>query len=71
MHGDLDAAVAHALRFTLSQPGVSTAIVGTSKSGRWARNAQAIAAGSLGAAELQAIRQRWAEVAAADWIGQV
>lgn len=67
----IDESVAHALRFTLSQPGVSTAIVGTSKTGRWARNAKAIAAGALSAAEIGAITTRWAQVAAPDWIGQV
>jgi hypothetical protein len=63
-------AVAFALRFTLSQPGVHTAIVGTKKPGRWTENARALAAGPLPAADIAAIRNRWAETAAPDWVGQ-
>ena len=68
--GDRDAAIAHALRFTLSQPGVHTAIVGTTKPGRWKQNAEFLAAGPLPEAEIAAIRNRWNEVAGPDWTGQ-
>lgn len=59
-----------ALRFVLSQPGVTTAIAGTKNPGRWAQNAALLAPGPLPPAELDAIRARWHEVAAPGWIGQ-
>ncbi|HKB39605.1 MAG TPA: hypothetical protein VKD72_24420, partial [Gemmataceae bacterium] len=64
-------AVATALRFTLSVPGVHTAIVGTAKPERWEQNAALLQAGLLPAAELERIRARWREVADASWVGQV
>lgn len=64
-------AVATALRFTVSVPGVHTAIVGTTKPGRWAENAAMLAAGPLPAEQFQKIRARWAEVADATWVGQI
>jgi hypothetical protein len=66
-----DTTVATALRFTLSVPGVHTAIVGTTKPERWAQNAAFLAAGPLPAAEISGIRARWAEVADTSWVGQV
>jgi aryl-alcohol dehydrogenase-like predicted oxidoreductase len=66
-----DAAVATALRFTLSAPGVHTAIVGTTKPDRWSANAALLAAGPLPAAEIRRIRARWRQVADASWEGQV
>jgi aryl-alcohol dehydrogenase-like predicted oxidoreductase len=64
-------AVATALRFTVSVPGVHTAIVGTTKPGRWAENAAMLTAGPLPAEQFQKIRARWAEVADATWVGQI
>jgi aryl-alcohol dehydrogenase-like predicted oxidoreductase len=66
----LPEAVATALRFTLSVGGVHTAIVGTTRPGRWRENAARLARGPLDAAELDAIRRRWREVARPDWTGQ-
>lgn len=63
-------AVATALRFTLSVPGVHTAIVGTTKADRWKENAAHWGKGALPAADFEAIRKRWREVADSSWVGQ-
>ena len=67
---DLQGSVATALRFTLSVPGVHTAIVGTKNPERWAENAALLKAGALPPGEYQAIRDRWKAVARPDWTGQ-
>jgi len=64
-------AVGTALRFTLSVPGVHTAIVGTAKPERWQENAALLSAGPLPHAELDAIRARWRDVADGSWEGEV
>jgi aryl-alcohol dehydrogenase-like predicted oxidoreductase len=66
-----EAAVSTALRFTLSAPGVHTAIVGTTKPERWQANAALLRAGALPAPEFERIRARWREVAGPSWDGQV
>jgi len=66
----LDTSIATALRFTLSLPGVHTAIVGTANPGRWRQNAAMLEAGPLPAEELAAIRERWQAVAGPGWTGQ-
>jgi aryl-alcohol dehydrogenase-like predicted oxidoreductase len=71
LDGDPASGAATALRFTLSLPGVHTAIVGTSKPGRWRDNAAILQAGPLSANELEAIRSRWREVAEPTWTGQI
>jgi len=71
LQGAPDAAVATALRFTLSVPGVHTAIVGTTKPERWQQNATLLGAGALPAREFERIRARWREVAEPSWAGQV
>jgi len=71
LRGPSDAGVATALRFTLSVPGVHTAIVGTTKPERCKQNASLLAAGPLPAREADRIRARWHEVADASWVGQV
>ena len=71
LHGDLSEAVATALRFTLSQAGVHTAIVGTTKPGRWRENARMLEAGALPQSEIDKIRARWQEVADESWGGEV
>ena len=64
------AAIGIALRFTLSVPGVHTAIVGTTNPDRWQENASLLASGPLAEAQVSRIRARWKEVATADWTGQ-
>lgn len=65
-----EASIAHALRFTLSVPGVHTAIVGTTKPERSQENARMAGQGALSADEFDAIRQRWEEIAPPGWVGQ-
>lgn len=71
LRGDLQESIATALRFTISQPGVHTAIVGTTRPGRWRENAALLAAGPLPPAEIERIRGRWNEIADSAWVGQV
>ncbi len=59
-----------ALRFTLSQPGTHTAIVGTTRPERWHTNAEMLSAGALPEDQIAAIRARWQEIAGPDWTGQ-
>jgi aryl-alcohol dehydrogenase-like predicted oxidoreductase len=66
---DAKRAVAIALRFTLSVPGVHTAIVGTARASRWQRNAVLLAEGPLPQSEYDSIRARWRSAASSDWIG--
>jgi hypothetical protein len=66
-----DAAVSTALRFTLSVPGIHTAIVGTTKPERWQQNAELLRGAALSRGEFERIRARWSEVAGASWDGQV
>ncbi len=67
---ELETSISTALRFTLSAPGVHTAIVGTLTPGRWRQNATLLEAGPLPSRQFDAIRKRWGEVAEASWIGQ-
>ena len=60
-----------ALRFTLSVPGVNTAIVGTEDPAHLLQNIEYAEAGCLDQAEFAMIRDRWKEVAEADWTDQV
>ena len=71
LRGDMRDAVATALRFTLSVPGVHTAIVGTAKPGRFAENLAMLAARPLSVQQFEKIRARWADVADATWMSQV
>ncbi|NNE67553.1 MAG: aldo/keto reductase [Pyrinomonadaceae bacterium] len=71
LEGPLGESVGHALRFTLSVEGVTTAIVGTTKPGRWEENSRYVGMGPLEASEFDSIRERWKEVATEDWRGQV
>ena len=69
LSGDMQDAVSTALRYTLSVPGVHSAIVGTARPERWVENAKLLEAGYLPEAQYNAIKARWAEVAQKDWIG--
>ena len=71
LNQDLQSAVSTALRFTLSRGGVHTAIVGTTKPGRWQQNASYLEEGPLEVDATKKIRQIWQEVAKPDWIGQI
>lgn len=62
--------VGTALRFTLSVPGVHTAIVGTANPDRWVENARLLEEGALPEELFRSIRSRWSEFAKPDWIGQ-
>jgi len=68
---DLEKTVSIALRFTLSVPGVHTAIVGTTKPERLQQDSKLLEAGPLPEEQYQAIRHRWEEVAPRIWIGQI
>ena len=65
----LQQTVGQALCFTLSVPGVHTAIVGTTKPERWQENASLLEAG-LTDGDFEKIRERWEEIAPRTWIGQ-
>lgn len=67
---NLPASISIALRFTLSVPGLHTAIIGTTKPKRWEENARLLKEGPLSKSQFQAIRDRWEEVAAPVWVGQ-
>jgi aryl-alcohol dehydrogenase-like predicted oxidoreductase len=67
----LPESISIALRFTLAQPAVATAIVGTTRPDRWSANASLLDAGPLDPALIERIRVRWAKVAKADWVGQI
>ena len=71
LHNDVNKGISTALRFTLSVPGVHTAIVGTKKPERWRQNAQLLEDGPLSEQEFDAIRERWDEYAPRTWIGQI
>lgn len=70
LQGDFKDTVAIALRFTLSVPGVHTAIVGTTKPERFAENNAAVGAGPLPKELFDGIRARWRAAAESSWLGQ-
>jgi aryl-alcohol dehydrogenase-like predicted oxidoreductase len=70
LKGDPKQAASIALRFTLSVPGVCTAIVGTKNPNRWHENAELLKEGPLPKEQFDAIRARWKGVAPSSWIGQ-
>lgn len=70
LQGDVNRGVEIALRFTLSAPGVSTAIVGTTNPERWKQNAALTELGPLDPGLFITIRNRWMLTARPDWVGQ-
>ena len=60
-----------ALRFTLSVPGVSTAIVGTKNLAHFRQDAECVASGPLEKHQFDAIRAHWKRVAGPEWVGQM
>ncbi len=71
LRGHMKDAVATALRFTVSVPGVHTAIVGTARLDRYSENAAMLTAGPLPPEQFERIRARWREIADSTWVGQV
>src|SRR5437879_2447048 len=71
LDGDLEKSVSIALRFSLSVPGVHTAIVGTKKPERWEQNAKLLEEGPLDEPTFRNIRERWEEYSPRIWIGQI
>ncbi len=69
LKGDLQQSVGTALRFTLTVPGVHTAIVGTANPDRWVENARLLEQGLLPQDRYDAIRAVWQAKSSADWIG--
>jgi aryl-alcohol dehydrogenase-like predicted oxidoreductase len=65
----VELATAAALRFTLTIPGVDTAIVGTTRPTRWQENAGYVAEGNFSEDEYEEIRNRWRETADESWVG--
>ena len=61
--------IATALRFTLTVPGIATAIVGSRDPNRYAQNAALIAPGNLSDEEYQSIRAIWEERSDPHWHG--
>jgi aryl-alcohol dehydrogenase-like predicted oxidoreductase len=70
LQAELQETIEVALRFTLSVPGVHTAIVGTANPGRWLENAKLLERGNLPQEAYETIRKRWQEIAEVDWIGK-
>ena len=61
----------NSIRFTLSVPGVHSAVVGTTNPAHVLQNAKYAATGSLDRGEFEMIRARWKQVAAPNWTDQV
>ncbi|MFQ5932793.1 MAG: aldo/keto reductase, partial [Nitrospiraceae bacterium] len=71
LRAELKDGVSTALRFALGVPGVHTAIVGTTRPGRWRENAMMLEAEPLLPEQFEIIRARWREVANPSWVGQI
>jgi aryl-alcohol dehydrogenase-like predicted oxidoreductase len=71
LRANLTEAVGTALRFTLSVPGVTCAIVGTKSEERWRENLELVQQPELPKEQFEAIRTIWRDRASPDWVGQV
>jgi aryl-alcohol dehydrogenase-like predicted oxidoreductase len=60
-----------ALRFTLSVPGVHTAIIGTTNPAHFLQNCKYAARGALDQDEFAVIRARWKQLASPNWTNQI
>ena len=69
MKDGLKHSVKTALRFTLSVPGVHTAIVGTLTNGRWRENSDSLQDGLMSEEEFNVIRNHWEEFSEPTWVG--
>lgn len=70
LKGQLSDAVNIALRFTISVPGVSTAIVGTSSCQNWHQNKEFVEAGNLSGEQFDGIRNIWKSISKQSWPGR-
>lgn len=69
---NMSESVAIATNFTLAIEGVDTAIVGTTKPGRWKENAEMLEQIDFSEKDFHRIRERWQELSdGKDWKGQV
>ncbi|MEZ5344383.1 MAG: aldo/keto reductase [Pyrinomonadaceae bacterium] len=72
LDGDLSESVARALSFTLFTEGVTAAIIGTTKPGRWQENAEMLEQIDFSEKDFQTIRERWRELSKGkNWKGHV
>ena len=72
LEGSLSESIAKALKFTLANEGVTTAIVGTTKPSRWQENAEMLEQIDFSERDFQRIRERWQEISEGkDWVGQI
>ncbi len=70
INGNIQRAASSALRFTLTVPGIHTAIVGTTKPGRYIENSKILAEGLLSKSDFDSIRNQWKNIAQPQWVGE-
>ena len=65
---DANQMLSTALKFPLSQPGVHTAIVGTTNPNRWKENAKILETGLITPSEIDIIRNIWNQKSTTNWV---